>query len=380
MSGMSEKERQVKKGIKVLTELDLCILKGLYEYRAFSTEQVQRRYGLTYWYTYKKLQLLRESGLISSHTINGYEKGSGNQGKYHRITTKGLMVLKEHGVNVDKKMQQLEVAEKQIPFLLATNDIMVDLEPYGWVLSDSREVKERFHTNRSDLVQGTLQNAHTNSKEYALYTFLHTTSEKNVAKMVREMKNYTDMRENSGKLRDYIIFTRGRDSLEKVVDYILNKTELMVLARVGSLKIFPFTFGKYYLRKFDDESEVRSYVGGTLGNEIVFRRILGATDVRAKYAGLNCIVEHRGEEKYFMNLVDMDLKKVFHIQQYHRDDFEQDGRKVLVCALNNMQVDFYRKLFKNYHHVEILIMDGDEMIDYLSSVPPINYELNNNEK
>lgn len=366
--------------IKYVQPLDLSILEGLYDYRILSTDQIQRRHGMTQWYVYRKLRLLRNSGMISSHPVVRYRVDQRSQGKYHRITGKGLSVLRKHGWYIDKTVQQLEVAEKQIPFLLATNDIMVDLEPYGWVLSDSREVKERFHTNRSDLVQGTLQNAHTNSKEYALYTFLHTTSEKNVAKMVREMKNYTDMRENSGKLRDYIIFTRGRDSLEKVVDYILNKTELMVLARVGSLKIFPFTFGKYYLRKFDDESEVRSYVGGTLGNEIVFRRILGATDVRAKYAGLNCIVEHRGEEKYFMNLVDMDLKKVFHIQQYHRDDFEQDGRKVLVCALNNMQVDFYRKLFKNYHHVEILIMDGDEMIDYLSSVPPINYELNNNEK
>lgn len=368
---MSEKERQVKRGIKVLTELDLCILKGLYEYRAFSTEQVQRRYGLTYWYTYKKLQLLRESGLISSHAINGYEEGSGNQGKYHRITTKGLMVLKEHGVNVDKRMQQLEVGEKQIPFLLATNDVMVDLEPYGWVLTDSREIKERLNVNRTDNIHGTLKNVHRGgSREYGVYTYLHGVSDKHIVKMLREIKNYSQVKENIPALQDYIIFKKGKRGFEQLITAIMNEEQGGLLARVSSIKLFPFTFGKYYLRVFDDERELLKFACETSELPLEFKRYLKQTEVSAKYSGLNCIVEHDGKEKYFVNLVDNDLKKVFNIQQYRKEDYETDGRKVLVYVIGGMREEIYESLFRNYHHVEYMEAD-EQMTSYLANIEPI---------
>lgn len=128
----------------------------------------------------------------------------------------------------------------------------------------------------------------------------------------------------------------------------------------------------HIMRTFEDEKEIRSYVSGVFEDEIVFKKLLDFTEVNAKYSGLNCIVEHRGEEKYFVNLVDNDLKKVFNIQQYRKEDYELDGRKVLVYVINDMKKDLYEEVFQNYHHVEYLIADTKEILDYLTSIPPID--------
>lgn len=366
-------DRTVEKGeqvIKEVRELDLAILKGLYEYRAFTTDQIQRRYGLTYWYSYRKIRLLRNSGLISSHSIVGLEEGKGYQGKYHRITNKGLMVLKEHGVNVDKRMQQLEVAERQIPFLLATNDVMVDLEPYGWVLTDSREIKERLNVNRSDNIHGTLRNEYRGSREYGIYTYLHGVSDKHIAKMLREIKNYSQVKDKAITLQDFIIFKKGKRGFEQIINAIMNEDKGRFLARVSSIKLFPFTFGKYYLRAFDDERELLKFACETSEIPLKFKRYLKQTEVSAKYSGLNCIVEHDGKEKYFVNLVDNDLKKVFNIQQYRKEDYETDGRKVLVYVIGGMREEIYEGLFRNYHHVEYMEAD-EQMTSYLANIEPI---------
>lgn len=362
-----EKGEQV---IKEMRELDLAILKGLYEYRAFTTDQIQRRYGLTYWYSYRKIRLLRNSGLISSHSIIGLEEGKGYQGKYHRITNKGLMVLKEHGVNVDKRMQQLEVAERQIPFLLATNDVMVDLEPYGWVLTDSREIKEKLNVNRSDNIHGTLRNEYRGSREYGIYTYLHGVSDKHIAKMLREIKNYSQVKDKAITLQDFIIFKKGKRGFEQIINAIMNEDKGGFLARVSSIKLFPFTFGKYYLRVFDDERELLNYACETSEVPLEFKRYLSRREVHSKYSGLNCIVNHNGEEKYFVNLIDNDLRKVFDIQQYRKEDYEMDGRKVLVYVIGDMKEEIYEELLGNYRHVEYIEVD-EGIVNYMASIGPI---------
>lgn len=362
-----EKGEQV---IKEMRELDLAILKGLYEYRAFTTDQIQRRYGLTYWYSYRKIRLLRNSGLISSHSIIGLEEGKGYQGKYHRITNKGLMVLKEHGVNVDKRMQQLEVAERQIPFLLATNDVMVDLEPYGWVLTDSREIKEKLNVNRSDNIHGTLRNEYRGSREYGIYTYLHGVSDKHIAKMLREIKNYSQVKDKAITLQDFIIFKKGKRGFEQIINAIMNEDKGGFLARVSSIKLFPFTFGKYYLRVFDDERELLNYACETSEVPLEFKRYLSRQEVHSKYSGLNCIVNHNGEEKYFVNLIDNDLRKVFDIQQYRKEDYEMDGRKVLVYVIGDMKEEIYEELLGNYRHVEYIEVD-EGIVNYMASIGPI---------
>lgn len=367
---MEQNRRPDRKGIKRLQQLDLDILQGLYEYRAMSTDQIERRYRMTASYTYRKLRLLRVSGYISSHPIIRYRFGQRSQGKYHRLTREGLAVLRDRGMYVDKKLHQLEVAENLVPFLLATNDLMVDLEPYGWVLTDSREIKLRYQLNRSDNIQGTLQNVYTGSKEYGIYTYLHSISEKNLEKMVREIKNYSSSTlENKPALMDYLIFKKGQNGFNDIIKIFTSEENRDILAKVRSLKIMPYTFGKYYMRIFEDEDEILRYACSIPENDLSFKRRFEFREVNAKYSGLNCVVIHKGEEKYFVNLVDSDLKKVFDIQQYKKEDYEQDGRKVLVYVNSSMK-HIHEESLNSYRHVEYLEA-GTEMIDYLLHVQPI---------
>lgn len=365
---MEQEERSKKAGIKKIQPLDVDILAGLYEYRAMSTDQIQKRYGMTKAYTYRKLRLLRISGFISSHPIIRYRTGQRSQGKYHRITREGLALLRTKGLQVEKKIHQLEVAENLVPFLLATNDLMIDLEPYGWVLSDSREIKSRFHMNRSDNIQGTLQNIYTGSKEYGIYTYMHSVSEKNLEKMIREIKNYTSINEHSTALIDYMIFKKGEQGFTDIVKTFTRENNKELIARVRSLKIFPYTFGKYYLRLLEMEEDLLRFVCAIPENEMSFKRRFEKTEVNPKYPGLDCLVTHQGEEKYFVNLVDNDLRKVFELQQYKKEEFEKDGRKVLVYVIHSMK-QIHEEALRNYHHVEYLEV-GKELIDYLIQLQP----------
>ncbi|KRG16848.1 hypothetical protein ACA29_02915 [Lederbergia galactosidilytica] len=69
-----------------------------------------------------------------------------------------------------------------------------------------------------------------------------------------------------------------------------------------------------------------------------------------KQDGLATVVWHEGKEKYFVNLLDTDLKKVFNMRQYRKEKYMQDGRHLLVLTQNG----FHRELLEEIRHVELL--------------------------
>ena len=95
--------------------------------------------------------------MISTHPIKGYLVNQKRQGSYHRISEIGISCLREQGVPVERRADQLRINIRHLPFLLSTNDVMIDLEAYGWQMKDSRKVKEKFELNRGANVQGMLK-------------------------------------------------------------------------------------------------------------------------------------------------------------------------------------------------------------------------------
>lgn len=362
---MVQQAEQVVKdeGLKRITGLDISILKSLYEYRALNIEQLRKLHNLSENYSYRKLRILRVSGYVKNKPIKGYQKGKKNQGKYFRITNSGLNVLRDHGVLMDKRVVRLEVTAEYIPYLLATNDVMVDLKAYGWELSDSREVKERMGINRNDLIHGMLQNVKTGSRGYGIYIYLETVSIRVIEKMQREMKNYTI--KESNYLSDYIIFKRGQQGIRELINQIMSDEHSEVLARVSSLKLLPYVYGKLYLRAFEEEDRVLEYAIEQESG-LSFKRRFKHNELNSKYSGLDTVVEHEGEEKYFVNLLDNDLKKIYEIRQYRKEFFEKDGKKVLVYVMDQLR-DIHEELLRDIHHVEYLEGDANVM-NYLLGI------------
>lgn len=315
---MEKKDVKNTAAIKRISPLDISILRGLYDYRALSTDQVQRRYNLTLRYTYRKLRILRVSGYIESCSISHYRVEQASQGKYYRLTSKGIKVLKESEMFIDKQVHQLVVSKYYIPFLLAANDLLVDLEPYGWMLMDSRDTKAHMGINRSDNIHGVLKNKHTGNQEYGIYIFLDGVSEKNLEKMVRELKNYAIAKQegNCVRVTDYIIFKRGQDGFDAIITKLMHPENRVILSRIRSLKVLPYTFGKYYLRAFEQEEEVLRFACSIPENELSYEVSFVHHEVNAKYTGLQRVILHQGEEKYFINLLDNDLRKIYDIYQY----------------------------------------------------------------
>ena len=343
-----------KQVVKVLQARDIEILKGLYEHRALSTEQIMRRYEMSKWYTYKKLALLRNSRLISTHPIRGYLANQKRQGNYHRISETGITCLRKQGVAVERSADQLRVNIRHLPFLLSSNDIMIDLEKYQWVMKDSRQVKVEYELNRGANVQGML----TSPREigYLFYMFMHGISKMNLNKTAKEIKE--------SKYPNYMLFTKSQKSFTTIVNVLSLDENLIVQCQ--SLKVFPYTFAKYYLRHFEDEQNVMKFLEDYEIYDLSFKTDFKDTR-KKKYDGLERIVRHEGEEKYLVNLLDTDLVKIYNIRQYRKEMYELDGRKVLVIT-TPMTRHTHEQLLGEIHHVDFLEIDSGDLIDYLSAM------------
>ncbi len=259
--------------------------------------------------------------------------------------------MKKQGYPVERRADDLRVSAYHLPYLLSTNDIMIDLSPYGWEMEDSREVKKRYQLNRSENIQGILKSP--GGKEYVFYQFMSRTSAKNIEKTVSEL--------NKNQFTDYMMFTKGGSSFKSLLEKFTTGAGIKV-SKYQSLKLFPYVFAKYYLRAFEDEERILEFVEDYGVSTVSFK-----THFKNQKSGLNLIVDYNNQEYYFVNLLDTDMKKIYNIKQYRKEDYERNGRKVLVLT-NNQLSKSHKEALKDTHHVEYLIIDHNEMIDYLLMV------------
>lgn len=359
-----------QQGIRRIQKKDLEILFGLYEYRVFTIDQIRRRYEMTKGYAYKKMRLLEQSNYVLSIPIRSHVKltntNSNHQGKYYRIATDGLRLLREHGYIEQKtlRLRGLEVSRGFLPYVLLSNDIMIDLEKKGWEYQDSRAAKrmnrlEMGRINNSDLIQGTLRHKEKPENLYGMYILLpqsdETLEEATMHKVIREIKNYK-------QINNFIIFSRNQSLYNRM--FTTMDTTKGFSSRNYSIQQYPYNFGKLYLGKFrDNEDSIISYVEDYTEGLVSFKRRLELDEINSSYSMLRTIIEYDGKEMYLVNLLDSDLVKINQIRQYRKEDYEREGREVLVVShIPKAHAEF----LEGYPHVKYLQINGKELLSYMS--------------
>lgn len=356
-------------GIKRVQKLDLEILHGLLKYRVFTIDQIRRKYEIGESYSYKKMRNLEKSGYVRSETIRTFVKvskgNSNHQGKYYRITTKGIkLLLEKKYIQEFVYMHHLEVSRGYLPYVLSSNDIMIDLEKSGWEFINSREFKKMSRSelgriNNSDLIQGVLYNKSTSEHWYGLYIIMPQENKEleqgTIQKIIREMKSYK-------QINSFIVFTRTRELFNRVFTS-MDQTEGFS-TRNYSIQQYPYNFGKLYLGKFrDDEDLIVSYVEDYTEGLVSFKRRLELDEINSSYSMLRTIIEYDGKEMYLVNLLDSDLVKINQIRQYRKEDYEREGREVLVVShIPKAHAEF----LEGYPHVKYLQINGKELLSYMS--------------
>jgi len=302
---------------------DVNILYDLYRYRAMTTEQIKKRYfANSKSYVNQKLHAMRNSHLITTFSV---PRGDGKKGiACHRLTDTGITCLKEQGVSVRHKAKDLLVTPGAIHYLLAANDIMIELSSYGWEMRDSRETKEIYNLNRGDIIHGTLISPE--GKEYGIYVLMADTMQYNIAKIIQEIRS-TSMGEVG--LTNFIIFTKGAASfshfIERATAPKVNPAnpfdDAQPLIVGGSLCVLPYRFGIEYLKAL------------TIDNGLVklFAKYGQITSVQNK-TPFKWLIRRDGEEKYLVNLLDTDLMMIHDLKRYLTHQYQEDGHRVLIMT------------------------------------------------
>ncbi|WP_170070412.1 replication-relaxation family protein [Planifilum fimeticola] len=290
----------------------MAILQDLYRYRILTTDQLRRRYfSNSKSYVYQKVHAMKKSGLI----ISIHREFGGTA--YYRLTDAGISFLKKQGIPVTKGTKDLYVSPRLLPYLVMSNDIMVELSPYGWEMQDSRETKARYRgLNRSGNIQGTLISP--DGTEYGFFVLMESTRDQNMLKMIKEI-------ETSG-ITNFLIFAKGRDSIWHFIERSREKK----LVTNGALCVMDYAFGVEYLKS-------------RLSDKRHFKRIFQDEQAPVHWLApsdrtrFECIARYRDEEVYLVNLLDTDLMKVEAVHHYLGDiprlqRFGEKLRRVLVLT------------------------------------------------
>lgn len=284
-------------------------------------------------------------GYIHSYFISGYAKSSLQQGKYYRISKRGVSLLEDSGYVTGYRADELRVSEYYLPYLLSANELLIGLETYGWSMIDSRETKSYHRMNRSDNIHGTLVNPE--GKKYPFMVLINPLGIRNLGKLRSEVSRYP--------FSDLIIFTRTLESFEQVIESFSENSDVY---RYRTFRVLPYSFSKYYLRKYDNHVNVLTYCEERLGLEVLDK------EAGFRFAIDNVtVVEHEGKEKYLINLLDNDLRKVHAIQGYHYDHYTRDGRRILLLTNDNLS-SMHKNLLRHVHHVDYLHLDNEDFLNY----------------
>lgn len=319
--------------VKRVTERDVALLSDLYRYRLLTTDQIRRRhFPGSRSYVDQKLHAMRNSRMISSFTLRGSRSREGKKGiTCHRITDTGITCLRRQGIAVEGKAYRLKVSAYTIPYVLAANDLMVELTPHGWRFQDSRSVKRQFNLNQGDYIHGMLTDPE--GKGYGLYILEEGTLPQNLGKIISEIRDA----KHPG-LQNFLLFAKGADSYYSFINRACfpekrspSDPEPQPLVVAGELKVVPFKLGKALYKEFPTTGKWLGAAARQLGARILPAQTVGADGGRASFG---TVIEHEGKEKYMVSLFDSDLMMMERLRRYNREKYEQEGRRVAVITGN----------------------------------------------
>ncbi|WP_157052516.1 replication-relaxation family protein [Ornithinibacillus contaminans] len=359
-----------------VTEREFHILRDLYTYRAMTTTQIKKKYfpdtkqAVNY-----VLNKLRKRKMIKSNIFSG-SRGRGKKGlSYHRITETGLECLIRYGMPVEGQIQNLYVKPSHLHYLLLANEVMAELTKAGWQVWDSRKTKKEFNMDQRMNIHGLLINP--KGKQYGYYVMENNVLPQTLGKVIAEI------RDNNDFIKNFIIFTRGKGSYDRFIDYALNPPDKREGKRIiqqkplytgSDLKLISLKMGLGLYSKYPTRDKWIQALAEHIGFHVI-SDISESGDNGIGDTGRNgtvkqptrqsfpTIIRHNGEEKYFVDLTDTDLTLVSKINNYNEHSFKlENNRKVLVTTFNDKQKEVLNLYNQN---IELLQFKAEDYFNEL---------------
>src|SRR5699024_3110829 len=198
---------------------------------------------------------------------------------------------------------------------------------------NGRDVKNKYNLNRGDNIHGMLISPE--STKYAIYIFNGLVTPKNRGKIKKEVGRYN-------QFTNILMLTKSKDSFYQIFNEFKASDDIF---RYLSFSVLPFSYGIRYLKSLNTEEALMNFI-----QQFDVTRYPEA-DISEAPIGLKTVVIHEDEEKYFVNMLNNDLRKLNTIRYYRKERYEEDGRRVLIAT--NIE-ETYPKLLSDIHHIDYL--------------------------
>lgn len=324
---------------KKIHSKDLELLKNLIKYRILTYEQVKTLQNMTMHYVYKRIEILVKKGLIAVEPITRL-RGRQNQGKYVRITDKGLTVLKQNGIELDEKINQYhyKVVNRRVAETILANDVFIELEQNNWEWLDSREVKNKYILNRGGYIMGEIANEELNER-LGVFIINHDMKPNfsEYEKFFRETLAVSKF-----GIYNLLILVRSKEMLQHITADFLNREDS---PKSSLLKIRVMEIGtaiRYLEAVLPKQNAFQIFNRMGFNYEIIHNPIYldEFTQEKRKQFGLEEVIrlkdeQFAGKEYYLVDLLDMDVKKIERLNNVKQEWLEEDNRELLVLTLDS---------------------------------------------
>ncbi|MFF5996498.1 hypothetical protein AAGS61_17440 [Lysinibacillus sp. KU-BSD001] len=326
---------------KRLSERKIQILLDLCKFRVLTTEQLgERNADVTTMYLNKVLYQLRKAGLIRSSTQSG-SRGQKKGHSFHAISMRGIGALHYNQHFVDESFADNYLTEQLRYYVLTANDLLVRAME-NWQVHDSRATKKLFGLGSRTQVQGALISKD-NQQSYAMYVMTEAPLTQTIGKIQSEIM------ERAGSIRQYVVFGKGKKGIEDFMHIAMSKTTTKDFLYTGySIKVIPFKLGQQILKTFssfeDWEQHSLYHFASVYGFKVIYSELEKGTTAEdllnqstAEHSVFKTIIEYQGKRYFYVNIMDLDIKKIQAIQTYSEADSRRHGMNLLVCTSMKLQ-------------------------------------------
>lgn len=348
---------------KRLSKRKIHILLDLCKFRVLTTEQLaERNSDVTALYLNKLLYQLRKAGLIRSSTQSGSrEQRKGHS--FHAISLRGIGSLHYNGHFVDESFADNYLTEQLRYYVLTANDILIRAMDQ-WQVHDSRATKKLFSLGSRTQVQGALISK-ANQQSYGMYVMTEAPLSQTIGKIQSEIM------ERAGSIRHYVIFGKGKKGIEDFMHMAMNKTTTKDFLYTGySIKVIPFKLGRQIVKTFSsfEEWEQHSllHFAEVYGFKVIRSEWESQTPTEellsapgAEHSVFKTVVEYEGKRYLYVNVMDLDVKKIQAIQTYGEAESRRNGMILLVCTSMKLQEDLIKV---NRHFTKTIRVAQNEVL------------------
>jgi len=365
--------------IEQLTERDRKILYEMNNLRFVTMEQFRMISGYGKSYTFEKSREYQRVNAITSKEIIGsdfYQVGRRKrQGKYLSLTHQGMKYLFNHGYEVTSTAQENKnVRAERLLAILKTNDLALGIKPFGWHFLDGRDAKRRYKTDIKNALLHGLFIPPSEKREFGFYMLMSEDNERTVDLIKQQTANFP-------QISNIMIATRTPTAVQTAVKQLDVETlryhgrNIPKLQIGGKLIVLPIMFALIYLPISKDNVEKHKQFLESLNyqilvdmdnHELVEKN--NFTKRRFDYVVRNDYFKANNEHNdfYLVDMLDNDLTKLRNIANYSDEEYQRDGRKVIVLTTN-------QPFHKPIHELYIM---GHHFIFHTIKAKDVNYMKN----